>query len=99
MAEHATVLDVSRYRAREGSRDELIAGMRKIAQQASEAEGCFGAQVCVSSEDPNDLVAVSRWRTAEALEAFARAAPAIAERERLTQLLAGPAMHEHLTAV
>lgn len=97
MAEHAVVLDVSRYQPASGRREELISGMKRIAARAAQSEGCFGAQVCTSNEDPNTLVAVSRWRSAEALDAFGRMADSIAERERLTELLAGPADHEHLT--
>jgi quinol monooxygenase YgiN len=97
MAEHAAVLDVSRYRPAAGRRDDLVAGMRRLAAQAARAEGCFGAQVCISSRDQEALVAVSRWRSAEALETFAATAASIAERERLTDLVAGAADHEHLT--
>lgn len=99
MTEHAAVVDVSRYRPAGGKRDELISGMKRIASRAAQAEGCFGAQVCSSSGDPDTLVAVSRWRSAEALEAFGREADSIAERERLTELLAGAGDHEHLTPI
>jgi quinol monooxygenase YgiN len=97
MEEHAVVVDVSRYRPADGRRDEMVAEMRKIAARAAQAEGCFGAQVCVSSSDKDSLVAVSRWKSRQALEKFAGELQSIASRDRLTQLLAGRAQHEHLT--
>jgi len=45
MAEHATVIDVSRYYPAEGKRAELLDAMRRLAAAASQAPGCFGSQV------------------------------------------------------
>lgn len=97
MAEHAVVVDVSRYHAAAGKREELLAGMKRIADQAAASDGCFGAQACASDQEPDVLVAVSRWRSSAALDAFASGAASTAERERLTALLDRPAQHEHLT--
>jgi quinol monooxygenase YgiN len=99
MEEHAVVVDVSRYRPAAGKRDELVAQMKKIARQAGTADGCFGAQVCTSDGDGEMLVAVSRWKSAQALDAFARDVATMAAREKLTALLGGRAQHEHLTPV
>ena len=52
MAEHATVVDVSRYYAAGGKRDQLLAAMQRLASAASAAPGCFGSQVCISHRDP-----------------------------------------------
>jgi quinol monooxygenase YgiN len=99
MEEHAVVVDVSRYRPASGKRDELVAQMKKIAERAGKAEGCFGAQVCTSNGDSGELVAVSRWKSAQALDAFARDVATTAAREKLTELLGGRAQHEHLTPI
>jgi quinol monooxygenase YgiN len=99
MEEHAAVVDVSRYRPAPGKRDDLLAQMKKIAEQASKADGCFGAQVCTSNGDGGVLVAVSRWKSAQALDTFARDVATAAARDKLTDLLGGRAQHEHLTPV
>lgn len=99
MTEHAVVIDVSRYRPAAGKRDEMLAEMKQIAERANKADGCFGAQVCASNSDSGALVAVSRWKSASALDAFAREVSSIASRDKLTSLLDGRAQHEHLTPV
>ena len=99
MEEHAVVLDVSRYRPADGKRDEMLAEMKKIAERATQADGCFGAQVCVSNSEKGVLVAVSRWKSRQALEKFSTEVQSMASRDKLTQLLAGRAEHEHLTPV
>jgi quinol monooxygenase YgiN len=99
MEEHAIVVDVSRYRPADGKREEMVTEMKKIAARAAEAEGCFGAQVCVSNADKESLVAVSRWKSRQALEKFSSDVQSIAAREKLTDLLDGRAQHEHLTPV
>src|ERR1051325_7925629 len=45
------------------------------------------------------LVAGSRWKSAQALDAFARDVSTLAAREKLTELLGGRAHHEHLTPI
>jgi quinol monooxygenase YgiN len=99
MDEHAAVLDISRYRPADGKRDEMLSEMKKIAARAAEADGCFGAQVCTSNGEAGSLVAVSRWKSRQALEKFSTEVQSIASRDRLTELLAGRAQHEHLTPV
>ena len=95
MAEHAAVIDVSRYYPASGRRDDLLAAMRRLAAGAAEAEGCFGAQVCTSDRDPEALVALSRWASADALSDFADAPAFVAERDALSGLLARPAERDH----
>jgi len=96
MAEHALIIDVSRYYPASGKREELLAAMHALAATTGGSEGCFGAQVCTSDRDEEALVAISRWASGEALEAFADSPEFVAERERMSFLLAGPAEHEHL---
>ena len=99
MEQHAVVLDVSRYRPADGKRDEMLAEMKKIADRANAADGCFGAQVCISSSDKDAIVAVSRWKARAALETFAKEVEAMGSRAQLTQLLNGRAEHENLTPI
>lgn len=96
MVEHAVVINVSRYRPAAGQREELLAGMRRIAELAALQEDCYGAQACTSSRDPDTLIAVSRWKSEEALNAFSTAAASTAEQDRLTGLLDRPPDHENL---
>ena len=97
MVEHAVVINVSRYVAAPGKRDELVAAMRRMAERAAEEADCFGAQTCASDQEREALIAVSRWRSPAALEEFRETAASIAEREQLSALLAAPAEHENLT--
>jgi quinol monooxygenase YgiN len=99
MAEHATVVNVSRYRAAPAQRDRLLEAMRRMASRAAERDDCFGAQTCGSDRDPDTLVAVSRWRSAESLHAFQEEAASVADREQLDGLLAAPAEHENLSTL
>jgi quinol monooxygenase YgiN len=99
MVEHAVVVNVSRYRAAPGRRDDLLAAMRQMAARAAEEEDCFGAQTCSSDRDGETLVAVSRWRSADALRRFHETAASVAEREHLSGLLAAPPEHENLTTL
>jgi quinol monooxygenase YgiN len=96
MTEHAAVVNVSRYRPAPGKRTDLLSAMQRMAKRAADAPGCFGAQACESDQDREDLIAVSRWESTEALEAFSNTAGSVAEQEHLEGLLAGPARRENL---
>jgi len=95
MPEHAVVVDVSKYYAADGRRDDLLSAMRRMAAAASSAEGCFGAQVCTSDRDAEAVVAISRWASAEALDSFAQSPDFVGERDQLRSLLGRPAEREH----
>lgn len=99
MAEHAAVVNVSRYRPAPGKRADLVLAMKRMAKRAADAPGCFGAQACESDLDREDLIAVSRWESAQALDAFANTAGAVTEQEHLKSLLAGAAKRENLRPV
>jgi quinol monooxygenase YgiN len=96
MAEHAAVIDVSRYYPAPGKRDELLAAMKRMAERAAASKGCFGAQACDSDQDRDALVAVSRWDSQSSLDGFAQSADFVTEREQLSSLLARSAQREHL---
>lgn len=95
MAEHAKVIDVSRYYPVQGKRDELLSAMKELAAKAASSPGCFGAQVCESDQEHAALVAISRWASQSDLEGFAGSPSFVKERERMASLLAKPAQREH----
>ena len=95
MTEHAAVIDVSRYYPAPGRRDDLLEAMHTLAAETGRREGCFGAQVCHSDRDREALVAISRWESGAALEAFASSPDFVSQREQLTPLLSRPAEREH----
>lgn len=99
MADHAVVIDVSRYYPASGKREELLTAMHALAATTSGSEGCFGAQVCASDRDEEALVAISRWASYQALEAFADSPEFVAEWERMSFLLARPAEREHFRSL
>jgi quinol monooxygenase YgiN len=99
MAEHAHVIDVSRYYPAQGKRQELLTAMKQLAEKATASKGCFGAQACESDHDRDALIAVSRWSSQADLDGFAGAPDFVHDRERLTSLLAKPAQREHLRPV
>jgi len=99
MADHAGVVRVNRFYPAAGKEKAVADGLKTIRDRANAAEGCFGAQVSRSQEDPAVLVVVSRWVDQAALERF-RAEPGIvAEQERIRAMLTGPHRPEHLVPI
>src|SRR6185437_5474682 len=70
MTEHAGLIQVTTFRPAPGRRDEVLALCAETQQRAAAADGCFGAQTCTVDEDPDAVVAISRWRDRHSLEAF-----------------------------
>ena len=99
MPEHAAVINISRYRPAAGKRSQLLDAMKRMAARASEAKGCYGAQACESDQDREDLLAISRWESANALDAFSKDATSITEQEHLRELVSGQARRENLHPV
>jgi quinol monooxygenase YgiN len=48
----------------------VLALCAQTQERAAAADGCFGAQTCTVDEDPDAVVAISRWRDRRSLEAF-----------------------------
>ena len=70
MNDHARVIRVERHEPGAGRRDE-VAGMLKLAAEtAREAQGCFGAQVTSSDQQPTQVVLIERWESEEAMRRF-----------------------------
>lgn len=99
MTDSAGVVDVSRYHPGPGQGEALLDAMRRVASKAAAADGCYGAQVCEFDQDGGVLVAISRWASASAMEAFANSSEFVEEREHFTSLLDRPAQREHLRPV
>ena len=74
MTEHAGLIQVTTFRPAPGRRDEVLALCAETQERAAAADGCFGAQTCTVDEDPDAVVAISRWRDRHSLEAFQAAA-------------------------
>jgi quinol monooxygenase YgiN len=70
MAEHAGLIQVTTFRPAPGRRDEVLALCAETQERAAAADGCFGAQTCTVDEDPDAVVAISRWRDRHSLEEF-----------------------------
>src|SRR6266516_1533160 len=89
MAEHAGLIQVTTFQPTPGRRDEVLALCAETQQRAAAAGGCFGAQTCTVEEDPDAVVAISRWRDRHSLEAFQAAAggsPPVGVRDVLTDV-------------
>jgi quinol monooxygenase YgiN len=70
MTEHAGLIQVITFRPAPGRRDEVLALCAETQERAAAADGCFGAQTSTVDEDPDAVVAISRWRDRHSLEAF-----------------------------
>jgi quinol monooxygenase YgiN len=87
MAEHAGLIQMTTFQTAPGRRDELLALCAEIQERAATADGCFGAQTCTVNDDPDAVVAISRWRDRHSLDAFQAAeggSPPIRIRDVLT---------------
>jgi quinol monooxygenase YgiN len=67
MSEHAHVIRVTTFHPKEGSRDDVLEILRGVEETLRDMDGCFGAQVCSVSEEPEWVAIVSRWADASAL--------------------------------
>ena len=70
MNDHARVVRVERHEAGAGKRDEVAGVLKSAAEALRDAKGCFGAQVASSDREPNQMVLIERWESAEAMRAF-----------------------------
>ncbi|MBV9170269.1 MAG: antibiotic biosynthesis monooxygenase [Chloroflexi bacterium] len=97
MAEHATIIRIARFQPAAGKRDELTRQLKEGAAQIRDMEGCFGAQICRSSDSSDAVVAISRWASQAALDKFLQASAA--QRAGLGELLTGTPATETLSSV
>jgi quinol monooxygenase YgiN len=78
--EHAGVVRVTTFTATDGNTAGLLEAVRSNARDATQAPGCFGAQVTRVREHPESLAVISRWRDRDALDAFLGRHEALAHR-------------------
>jgi quinol monooxygenase YgiN len=97
MAEHASVVRLSRFQPAAGKRDELIRVLEEGAEGIRKLDGCFGAQICTVRGTPDVIVAISRWASQSAVDKFVE--DSAAERAGLGPLVAAPPVSEHLIPV
>ena len=97
MADHATLIRVTHFYPSEGNRETVAGLLKEVADSARKAPGCFGGQVCTSDQDPEAVVAVSRWQDKEAMDKF-HATPDFSGLLREVQpALSRPSRTEHFT--
>jgi quinol monooxygenase YgiN len=97
MAEHASIVRLTRFRAAPGRRDDLLRRLQEGAEGIRQMEGCFGAQICTVREAPDVIVAISRWASQAAVDQFLESTST--ERAEVASLAAAPPLSEHLAAV
>jgi len=67
MAEHASVVRITRFEPVPGKRDELVTQLERGAEGMRQLEGCFGVQICTIRETPG--TATQRAELASSLAA------------------------------
>jgi|SRR5579859_4401903 len=97
MAEHASVIRVTRFQPAPGKRDELVARLESGAEAIRQLDGCFGVQICTIREVPGIVASISRWASQSAVDQFLQSTAT--QRAELTTMTAGPPTTEHLTPV
>jgi quinol monooxygenase YgiN len=97
MAEHASVVRLTRFQPAPGKRDELLHRLEDGADGIRQMEGCFGAQICTVREAPDVIVAISRWASQAAVDQFLESTRT--QRAEVASLAAAPPSSEHLIAV
>ena len=101
MAEHANVIRVSHYWPAPGRQAEVTTLLEEGAKRIREIDGCFGVQVCTSREDPDVLVAVSRWASQSGIDQMLKMMQRGGDLDVSghADLLASPPRSEHLTPI
>ena len=97
MAEHASVIRITRFKPGEGKRQELVSVLERGAEQIRQMDGCFGVQICTLREAPDQVASISRWASQSALDAFLKASES--QRGEVSGLAAGAPVTEHLTPI
>jgi quinol monooxygenase YgiN len=98
VAEHASVIRVTRFQPAPGKREELVRRLEEGAEQMRQMDGCFGSQICASDQSSEAIVAVSRWASRAALDQFVQQS-ATQRNDVAQQLASGPPTSEHLTPI
>ncbi len=59
------ILEIAEFTALPGQADAFAEGIARGIEVIRQAEGCLGAQVAASVEDPHEFVLLVRWRALE----------------------------------
>src|ERR687883_669131 len=94
MAEHATIVRLTRFQPAAGKRDELIRRLEEGAAGIRQLEGCFGAPICTVPEGPDAIVAISRRANQAAVDQFLETTAT--QRADVGNLTAVPPSSQHL---
>src|SRR5688572_5698226 len=97
MAEHASVVRVTRFQPAAGKRDELKAELEGSLGTIRAMDGCFGIQLCSVRESPDEVVAISRWASQGALEPLNQLASS--RMSQITPLVTGQPRTEHFISL
>ena len=96
-ADHATLVRVTHFYPSAGNRETVSGLLKEIANSARNAPGCFGGQICSSDQDPDAVVAISRWQDKEAMEKFHASPDFTGLLREIQPALSRPSRTEHLT--
>jgi heme-degrading monooxygenase HmoA len=66
------IVVTSRIRVTHGSADALADQYRRRGRQADAFPGCLGVEILRSSTEPDEFLVYTRWRDAEAYDAYRR---------------------------
>jgi quinol monooxygenase YgiN len=98
-ADHATLVRVTHFYPSEGNRDTVTALLKEVAESARRAPGCFGGQICSSDQDPEAVVAVSRWQDKESMDRFQESPDFSGLMREVQPSLARPSRTEHFETI
>jgi quinol monooxygenase YgiN len=93
--DHASLVRVTHFYPSDGQRETVIGLLKAIADSARTAPGCFGGQVCTSDQDPEAVVAISRWQERESMEKFHQTPDFTGLQREVQPALARPSRTEH----
>ena len=97
MSEHAHLIQVTTFHPAQGQREAVLSVCREAEDRFRDTEGCFGAQVCSVSEEPEWVAIVSRWDDPRALE---KTDAIIAQhRDRMRDLIREQPRGYHMTPI
>ena len=97
MAEHATVVRVTRFHPLPVKHAELVVRLQSGVAAMRTADGCFGVQLCGVREAPDSVAVISRWANQAALDKVLSAG--MMDINVIKDLITSPPASEHLIPV
>ena len=86
----SNVVVVATIKAKQGSEQELLAGMRDLAASTHAEAGCLTYALHQDAADPSVVVLVERWTSQVALDSHFQQPYVLAVGERASDLVAEP---------